>query len=73
VLEVVDLFRAHVVDVSTDTVVVEAIGSPTKLTALLAALDPYGVREIVQSGTVAIGRGPRSLTDRALERVSRSA
>ncbi len=73
VLEVVDLFRAHVVDVSTETVVIEAIGSPTKLTALLAALDPYGVREIVQSGTVAIGRGSRSITDRALERVSRSA
>ena len=73
VLEVVDLFRAHVVDVSTETVVIEAIGSPTKLTALLASLEPYGVREIVQSGTVAIGRGPRSITDRALERVSRSA
>ena len=73
VLEVVDLFRAHVVDVSTETVVIEAIGSPTKLTALLAALEPYGVREIVQSGTVAIGRGPRSITDRALERVARSA
>jgi acetolactate synthase-1/3 small subunit len=73
VLEVVDLFRAHVVDVSTESVVIEAIGSPTKLTALLAALEPYGVREIVQSGTVAIGRGARSITDRALERVTRSA
>lgn len=73
VLEVVELFRAHVVDVSTETVVVEAIGSPNKLAALLAALEPYGVREIVQSGTVAIGRGPRSITDRALERVTRSA
>ncbi len=73
VLEVVDLFRAHVVDVSTESVVVEAIGSPSKLTALLASLEPYGVREIVQSGTVAIGRGPRSITDRALERVGRSA
>ncbi len=73
VLEVVDLFRAHVVDVSTETVVIEAIGSPSKLAALLASLDPYGVREIVQSGTVAIGRGPRSITDRALERVPRSA
>ena len=73
VLEVVDLFRAHVVDVSTETVVIEAIGSPSKLTALLAALEPYGVREIVQSGTVAIGRGSRSITDRALERVTRSA
>ncbi|MEV7972331.1 acetolactate synthase small subunit [Cellulomonas sp. NPDC089187] len=73
VLEVVDLFRAHVVDVVPDTVTIEAIGSPSKLNALLNALEPYGVREIVQSGIVAIGRGNRSITDRALERVTRSA
>ena len=73
VLEVVQLFRAHVVDVVPDTVTIEATGSPGKRTALLAALEPFGVREIVQSGTVAIGRGPSSITDRALERVSRSA
>jgi acetolactate synthase-1/3 small subunit len=35
--------------------------------------EPYGIREIVQSGAVAIGRGPRSITDRALERVARTA
>ncbi|HEY0217861.1 MAG TPA: acetolactate synthase small subunit [Cellulomonas sp.] len=73
VLEVVDLFRAHVIDVVPDTVTIEATGSPAKLTALLAALDPFGIREIVQSGIVAIGRGPRSITDRSLERVSRTA
>jgi acetolactate synthase I/III small subunit len=56
-----------------DSVVIEATGSPGKLEALLAALEPFGIREIVQSGTVAIGRGSRSITDRALERVSRSA
>jgi acetolactate synthase I/III small subunit len=73
VLEVVELFRAHVVDVVPDAVTIEATGGPEKLDALLAALEPYGVREIVQSGTVAIGRGSRSITDRALERVNRSA
>ena len=72
VLEVVQLFRAHVVDVVPDTVVIEATGGPGKLDALLAALEPFGIREIVQSGTVAIGRGSRSITDRALERVNRS-
>jgi acetolactate synthase-1/3 small subunit len=73
VLEVVELFRARVVDVVPDAVTIEATGSPDKLAALLAALEPFGVREIVQSGTVAIGRGSRSITDRALERVTRSA
>jgi acetolactate synthase-1/3 small subunit len=70
ILQVVDLFRAHVVDVSTDSLVVEAVGTPEKLDALLAALATYDVREIVQSGTVAIGRGARSITERALDRVS---
>lgn len=73
VLEVVELFRAHVIDVVPDAVTIEATGSPSKLAALLAALEPFGVREIVQSGIVAIGRGSRSITDRALERVSRTA
>ncbi len=73
VLEVVELFRAHVVDVVPDAVVIEATGTHAKLEALLTSLEPFGIREIVKSGTVAIGRGSRSITDRALERVSRTA
>lgn len=69
VLQIVDLFRAHVVDVAPDSLVIEAIGNPDKLEALLAALAPHDVREIVQSGTVAIGRGARSITERAFDRV----
>lgn len=63
VLQIVDLFRAHVVDVSRGTLVIESIGSPGKHAALLRELEPYGVREIVQSGNVAIGRGSKSITD----------
>ncbi len=63
VLQIVDLFRAHVVDVSRGTLVIESIGSPAKHAALLRELEPYGVREIVQSGNVAIGRGSKSITD----------
>jgi len=72
VLEVVSLFRAHVVDVVPDAVTIEAVGSPEKLAALLGALDPYSIREIVKSGSIAIGRGSRSMTDRALERSARN-
>ncbi|WP_026460695.1 acetolactate synthase small subunit [Schaalia suimastitidis] len=68
VLQVVDLFRAHVVDVQPDTVVIESIGSLPKLEALLRALEPYGIKEIVQSGAVAIGRGSRSITDQLKEK-----
>ncbi len=73
VLEVVNLFRAKVVDVAPDALTIEATGTAEKLNALLTALEPYGVREIVKSGTVAIGRGARSITDRALERPLKSA
>lgn len=69
VLQIVDLFRAHVVDVATDALVIEAVGTPEKLDALLASLEPHDIREIVQSGTVAIGRGSRSITERTIERV----
>ena len=72
VLQVVELFRAHVVDVVPDTVTIESIGSEGKIGALLQALEPYGIKEIVQSGAVAIARGSRSLTDRA-DRTLRSA
>jgi acetolactate synthase-1/3 small subunit len=62
VLETVELFRAKVIDVSPEALTVEATGTADKLEALLRMLEPYGVREMVQSGMVAIGRGPRSIT-----------
>jgi acetolactate synthase I/III small subunit len=65
VLETVQLFRAKVVDVAPDAVTIEATGSTDKLEALLRVLEPYGVRELVQSGMVAVGRGSRSMTDRS--------
>ncbi|QPK81819.1 acetolactate synthase small subunit [Schaalia sp. ZJ405] len=68
VLQIVDLFRAHIVDVHTESVVIESIGSLSKLEALLRALEPYGITEIVQSGAVAIGRGSRSITDQLKEK-----
>ncbi|GAB2984533.1 acetolactate synthase small subunit [Actinosynnema sp. NPDC050801] len=66
VLETVQLFRAKVVDVSPEAVTVEATGTSEKLDALLRMLEPYGLREIVQSGMVAIGRGARSITATAV-------
>ena len=62
VLETVNLFRAHVVDVAPDTLTIEAIGTADKLDALLRDLEPFGIKEMVQSGLVAIGRGSRSIT-----------
>jgi acetolactate synthase I/III small subunit len=61
IIEAVNLFRAKVVDVSTESLVVEATGTPGKLTALLNLLEPYGIREIAQSGMVTLARGPRGI------------
>jgi acetolactate synthase I/III small subunit len=66
VLETVQLFRAKVVDVASDTLTIEVTGNRDKLAAFLEVLEPFGVKELVQSGMVAIGRGARSITDRAL-------
>ncbi len=62
VLEIVELFRAKAVDVSPEALTVEATGTVEKLAALLRMLEPFGIREMVQSGMVAMGRGPRSIT-----------
>ena len=66
IIETVDLFRGKIIDVGPDTLTIEATGKSEKLDALLTLLEPYGIRELVQSGVVAIGRGPRSITDRTL-------
>ena len=73
VLETVQLFRAKVVDVATDAVTIEVTGNADKLEAFLRVLEPFGIRELVQSGIIAIGRGGRSITDRALRAVSHPA
>ena len=62
VIEIANLFRAKVVDISSDTVVVEATGNQQKIEALLRVLDPLGVKEIVQSGVIALGRGSKPIT-----------
>ena len=64
ILEAATLFRAKVVDVATDALVIEVTGDTPKVQALLRVLEPYGIKEIAQSGLLAIGRGPKSITER---------
>jgi acetolactate synthase-1/3 small subunit len=67
VLEAVNLFRARVVDVATDAVVIEVTGDSGKTQALLRVLEPFGIRELAQSGLLAIGRGSKSITERVFK------
>ena len=64
ILEAVTLFRAHVVDVATDALVIETTGDSAKVQAFLRLLEPFGIKEIAQSGLLAIGRGSKSITER---------
>ena len=72
-LETVQLFRAKVVDVSTDALVIEVTGNSDKLDAFLRSVEPYGIKELVQSGMVAVGRGDKSITERSLRVADKTA
>ena len=63
VIDVVGLFRGKAVDVSAESITVEATGSDEKLAALLEMLAPHGIIELVQSGQVALTRGARSMSE----------
>jgi acetolactate synthase-1/3 small subunit len=67
ILEAVNLFRARVVDVATDALVIEVTGDSGKVQAFLRVLEPYGIKEIAQSGLLAIGRGSKSITERVFK------
>ena len=61
-LRIVELFRARVVDVSSSTYTIEITGDEGKINSFLELLNPLGVKEVVRSGRIAIGRGNKSLS-----------
>ncbi len=67
ILEAATLFRARVVDVTTDALVIEVTGDSAKCQAFLRLLEPYGIKELAQSGLLAIGRGGKSISERVLK------
>jgi acetolactate synthase I/III small subunit len=71
IIELAQVFRAHVVDVDHDSLTIEAAGDPEKLAALVGLLEPFGIREMVRSGRIALARGTRSITDGSKVRMQR--
>ena len=57
VIEIVDIFRGNIIDVSRESIIVEATGNASKLRAFEDLLRPYGIRELVRTGKVALPRG----------------
>jgi acetolactate synthase I/III small subunit len=66
IVEIADIFRSKIVDVSPHALTIEATGTPDKLSALTELLDGYGVRELCRTGLVALARGDRGIADRTL-------
>lgn len=73
IIEIAEVFRAKIVDVDTDAISIEATGSPEKLAAMVRLLATHGIRELVRSGMIAVGRGGRSITEGRVLRLDRTA
>ena len=63
IMQIVDIFRARIVDVSHDDLVVEATGTEGKIAAILDLLNPFGIKEVVRTGKIAIARGAAEKID----------
>jgi acetolactate synthase-1/3 small subunit len=61
VMQIVDIFRGHITDVSPETLTVELSGSEEKITALRNMLEPYKILEMVRTGSIAIERGMNTM------------
>jgi acetolactate synthase I/III small subunit len=59
IMQLVDVFRARIVDVAAKSLIVEVTGDEEKIVALIAMLKQFGIKEIVRTGTLALGRGPK--------------
>jgi acetolactate synthase-1/3 small subunit len=60
IMQIVDIFRAKIVDVSSDSVMVEATGDEEKLGSLYNLLKPFGIKEMTRTGRIAMARGGQS-------------
>jgi acetolactate synthase-1/3 small subunit len=59
IMQLVDVFRARIVDVAAKSLIIEVTGDAEKITALIDTLKQFGIKEIVRTGTLALGRGPK--------------
>ena len=61
IIEIANIFRAHTVDVASESVVIEATGDQGKISALTNMLMPYGIKEVIRTGLTALERGEKKL------------
>ena len=61
IIQIVDIFRADIVDVSQDSLTIEITGTEDKIDSLLDLLRPFGIKEIARTGRIAMTRGSSAL------------
>jgi acetolactate synthase-1/3 small subunit len=61
IMQMVSIFRARIVDVSSESLVIELVGTQDRIRALLELLDPYGILEVAKTGAIGLARGPQHL------------
>jgi acetolactate synthase-1/3 small subunit len=61
ILELVNIFRGHVLDVTSDTLMIEITGDSSKISAIISMLNEFGVKEVIRTGAIAIARGSSEL------------
>lgn len=57
IMQIVDIFRARIIDVAADSIIIEITGDDEKIKALLSMVLPFGIKEVCRTGIVAMGRG----------------
>lgn len=57
IIEIASLFRARIIDVADDSMIIEAVGDNEKISSLIQILQPYGIKEVSRTGTIAMSRG----------------
>lgn len=60
IMQIVDIFRARIVDIGRNTLIIEGTGDGGKINALESALRPFGIKELVRTGKIALSRGPKT-------------
>ena len=63
VMQLVDVFRARIVDINNDSLIIEITGTEDKIDSFVDVLRPFGIIEMAQTGSVAMQRGPAALAN----------
>jgi acetolactate synthase-1/3 small subunit len=62
-ISIVEMYKARIVDMAPESVIVETTGTETEVDALIALLRGYGIKELVRTGTVVMSRGSQSIEE----------